>query len=242
MMNFPNADVDIVLAQQETPELGLGVHLTLTAGRPLTPPEHIPTLVGSDKAFFSLRDFLARLDTIDPTQIKVEWRRQIEQFVDITGRTPTHLDSHHHSAYFRELFFKAMLELAAEYGCAVRQITAQADDLLPGFPDNLAPSIREFGPRLLRKFGIPTTDEFVATFFDKQATKAELLDILHQLSEPSVVEVMCHPGYSDAAVEASSSYNRQRQKELAVLTDPIFQEIITDRNIFLTTFAALLKS
>ena len=238
-MNFPNVAADIAQAQQEAPELGRGVHLTLTAGRPLTPPEQIPTLVGADEGFFSLRDFLARLDMVDPAQVKAEWRQQIEKFIQLTGRKPTHLDSHHHSAYYTEPFFRGMLELAAEYGCAVRQITTQNDGLLRGLPGKVRQDIIEFAPRLMLEFNVQTTDVFCATFFDELATKAEFLNILNRLSEDGLYEIMCHPGYSNAALEATSSYHRQRESELTVLTDKAIQTIIRERNLKLTTFARL---
>jgi predicted glycoside hydrolase/deacetylase ChbG (UPF0249 family) len=37
MMNMPAVVDDIALALEETPRLGLGVHLVLTSGRPLLP-------------------------------------------------------------------------------------------------------------------------------------------------------------------------------------------------------------
>jgi predicted glycoside hydrolase/deacetylase ChbG (UPF0249 family) len=239
MMNFPNAEADIALALEEAPDLGLGVHLVLTAGQPLSPPEQVPTLVNSDNGFCNLSDFLARLDSVDPAQVKAEWQRQIEKFVRATGRKPTHLDSHHHSSYYTEALFSGMLELAAEYGCGVRQVTTQDEGLVRGLPGNLVADLQEYGPRLLNQFGTSTTDAFYASFYDEQATKAELLGILSRITMPGSYEIMCHPGYSDAALEASSIYNRQREAELAVLTDSAIQETIQSRSIELTTFAAL---
>ena len=39
MMNIPTTAADIAVAVRETPQLGLGVHLVLTMGRPVSAPE-----------------------------------------------------------------------------------------------------------------------------------------------------------------------------------------------------------
>ena len=43
MMNFPGVQADLARACDDCPQLGLGVHLVLTAGRPLRPAENVPT-------------------------------------------------------------------------------------------------------------------------------------------------------------------------------------------------------
>jgi predicted glycoside hydrolase/deacetylase ChbG (UPF0249 family) len=237
MMNFPNAEDDIKLALAETPNLGLGVHLVLTAGNPLSPPGEIPSIITAENSFCKLDNFINRLNEIDPQQVKSEWRRQIEKFVSLTGRNPTHLDSHHHSSFYTEPLFRVMLELATEYDCAIRQVTSQDEGLVRGLPGELVPALKEYGPRLLAEFGIDTTDKFYASFYDDWATKAELLGILGRLPEDGSSEIMCHPGYSDAALEASSIYNRQREAELKVLTDDEIKSAVQAIDGSLTTFA-----
>jgi predicted glycoside hydrolase/deacetylase ChbG (UPF0249 family) len=78
MMNMPNADEDLHLAQLEVPRLGLGVHLTLTAGRPLCAPENVPTLVDDEGQFWRLEDFILRLDGINLNEVLLEWHLQAE--------------------------------------------------------------------------------------------------------------------------------------------------------------------
>ncbi|MEK7278341.1 MAG: ChbG/HpnK family deacetylase, partial [Chloroflexota bacterium] len=51
MMNMPSVENDIRLALEECPNLCLGVHLVLTAGRPVLPPERVPSLAASDGGF-----------------------------------------------------------------------------------------------------------------------------------------------------------------------------------------------
>ena len=240
MMNLPTTAEDIGIALRETPDLGLGVHLVLTAGSPLLPPSEVSSLVDENGRFHRLDALTARLDRLDPSEAKAEWKTQIEAFVKTAGRTPTHLDSHHHSSYFTEGFFKAMLELAEEYGCAVRLPKAFGDsDNWAGLPPSVIGPIREYGPRLLKQFRTPVPDAFYASFYDETATKAEIFRILDALPEAGVFEIMCHPGISDPELIAGTSYAVQRDLELEVLTDPALQSALEEKNIQLVTFAVL---
>jgi predicted glycoside hydrolase/deacetylase ChbG (UPF0249 family) len=50
---------------------------------------------------------------------------------------------------------------------------------------------------------------------------------------------MCHPGYVDDAFVKESVYNKQRERELTILTDPSIREAIQANGISLITFAEL---
>jgi len=160
--------------------------------------------------------------------------------VRTAGRAPTHLDSHHHSSYFTEDLFRAMLELAQEYGCAIRQVVAQGESSeLNGLPAEVQRPIREYGPRLMAEFAARHPDRFYASFYDTRATKEDLLRIVVDLPAAGTAELMCHPGYADEALMAGSIYNRQRERELAILTDSEVREAIDGRGIRLVSFASL---
>ncbi len=239
MMNMPSVVEDIRNAMQESPRLGMGVHLVLTSGQPLLPARQVPSLVAPHGIFFTAGELLAHLQEIDPQQAKVEWRAQIERFVATTGHPPTHLDSHHHSSYFTEPLFRGMLELAREYGCGIRQVFAQGHaDSPSGLPAEILTPIREFAPRLLRDFKPKMPDIFHASFYDEMATKAELLRLINTL-QPGAAELMCHPGYTDPTLLVGSSYARQRESELAILTDPGIRQAIQAQGIELISFAQL---
>jgi predicted glycoside hydrolase/deacetylase ChbG (UPF0249 family) len=219
MMNLPTVVDDIKIALRETPDLGMGVHLVLTAGRPLLPAEKVSTLTSADGLFWKLDRLIANRTQLDPAQVKAEWRAQIENFIATVGRNPTHLDSHHHSSYFTPDFFQAMLELAEEYDTAVRlPVEPEARDTLAGIPAELLQPVAEHAPRLLQQFHPRHPDAFFASFYDAHATKEELFRIIHSLDD-GTFEVMTHPGYSDPDLVAGTSYAVQRDRELEILTD-----------------------
>src|SRR5215203_3148938 len=60
MPNLPAAE-DALTRAAICPNLGLGLHLTLTAGKPLSPPQQVQTLVDAEGQFLVLGTLLARL-------------------------------------------------------------------------------------------------------------------------------------------------------------------------------------
>jgi predicted glycoside hydrolase/deacetylase ChbG (UPF0249 family) len=231
MMNIPTTAEDIAVALKETPTLGMGVHLVLTMGDPISAPETVPSIADENGHFFKYTPLIEHLPALNVDEVKREWRAQIEAFIRAAGRKPTHLDSHHHSSYFSPELFQAMLELAKEYDCAIR---------FP-FTGNVSKELEETNkrvPDLIKEFAPRRPDRFVVDFYDEHATREELLNLINNLSE-GTNEIMCHPGYTDDAFAKESVYNNQRDRELEILTDPSIKESIRANGIQLITFAEL---
>ncbi len=240
MMNMPSVAADIKIAQKETPRLGLGVHLVLTAGKPLLPAEKVPGLTRANGSFLSQETLIEKAAGLDPSIIKQEWRAQVDAFIAAAGYKPTHLDSHHHSSYFTASIFKAMLELAHEYDLPIRLPIAHEQNQLPkDEPDYSADELDQFGPRLLEKFQPRSPDALFTTFYDQGATRAEFLRILRLFLPNSCFEIMCHPGFVDEAFARESGYAFQRQAELEILTDPALRKEVDRLGIKLISFAEL---
>ena len=51
MINLPGALEDVRRGIENAPTLAFGVHLNLTCGKPLTPPDRVPTLIGANGWF-----------------------------------------------------------------------------------------------------------------------------------------------------------------------------------------------
>lgn len=231
MMNIPTTADDVALALQEAPKLGLGVHLVLTVGRPVLAPETVPSLVDGNGYFFKNRPLLERLPDLNIEEVKQEWRTQIDCFIQAAGRKPTHLDSHHHSSYYTPELFRAMLEFAREYDCAIRYPFTEVWSGLEETYKVVPELIREFNPR--------RPDTFIADFYDEDATLEYLQEIVHTLEE-GTSELMCHPGHVDQLfAERESIYNFQREREFNILTDPSIRQAIAASDIQLINFAEL---
>ncbi|MCG1008437.1 chitin disaccharide deacetylase [Salinicoccus sp. ID82-1] len=114
MTNMPGAKHAFELAKSHQ-SLGVGVHLTLTCGRPLLDTHH--TLVDSNGDFKKLHHYQAKFH-VDSDELYDEWKAQIEKFLD-AGLKPTHLDSHHHINNL-EAMQPVFIRLAQEYQLPVR--------------------------------------------------------------------------------------------------------------------------
>ena len=239
MMNQPSVHIELPKALKQCFGLGLGVHLTLTAGAPLLPAEKIPTLVNANGAFYAREAFIKRLAQIDPDEALAEWRAQVDKFIQITGRKPDHLDSHHHSSYFTPALFERMLALAAEFGCAIRNPygadVASARQYLPGGqPEADFAAVQA----LLAKFKPHSTQGFCGDFYADTATLPYLQQLLERISASPLTtwELMCHPAVVDDRLRKISSYNEARAQELQVLTDPGLDGFLAPLKIELAHF------
>ena len=199
------------------PSLDVGVHLVLTFARPLSEPTRVRSLV-TPTGEFPRRSLLLTRE-VDRDEALVEYRAQYARARELIGREPTHLDSHHWVHDMPALEW-ALGELARETGAAART----HDD-----------AQRE----RLRARGIRTPDRFSREFQHAgHIDVATLLGIIHRLGD-GVTELMCHPAEPDAELLSGSTYARERGEELATLTDPRVRRALADRQVALTTFAAL---
>ncbi len=250
MINMPDAERGIKQAQADTPDLGMGLHLTLTAGRPALPATEVPDLVGPDGLFRRKGDVIAGLPTVDMLQVERELRAQIARFEEIAGRGPDHLDSHHHITYLSPPMVALMGQLARDLDVPIRRpLPAEADDparraehvqaAIEGMPNPAyAAEMANILTAIAEKSGLRTPDAFVAGFYGQNATLGDLLLILVDLKE-GVSELMCHPAEVDDALRDASGYTDRRGDELAALTAASTREVIQTEFIQLITFADL---
>lgn len=125
MVNMPGAPEAFRIAKK-TPTLGVGIHINLTGGRPLS--DQVPSLTGQDGRFLKLPALGERASRDD---LEREIGTQVEAFL-AEGLTPTHLDSHHH-VHRRVPAVEAIVALlSAKLGVPVRG-TGGAPDFIHNF-------------------------------------------------------------------------------------------------------------
>jgi chitin disaccharide deacetylase len=240
MTNIPGAARGLEIAKRDTPYLPIGVHLTLTVGKPLSPAEKVPTLVNGEGCFFSRESFLARLDRIDPEEAGLEFRAQIDVLRQL-GIRPDHLDGHHFASYLSPGLLDQMLRLAEEFHLAVRP-PAGCDgsilELFPDLPESVAVFMQRDAQALIRRASIPTADRLYLTFFEKTATQKHLAWILGGLPD-GVSEIMCHPGVSDSELRAVNDYAEERGYELDILTESGLPGMLKMHEIQLVSYGTL---
>lgn len=146
-------------------------------------------------------------DTDDRDEVEAECRAQLERFRALLGRDPTHLDSHQH-VHESEPAKGVTEALAAELGVPLRNRAVRYDGGFYGQSGKGEPFPQGIAPEAL----------------------AELIRIL----PPGWTEIGCHPA---AGPVPTSSYDAERQIELATLCDPRVREALNVTNVKLCNFA-----
>lgn len=183
---------------REDPSLAVGLHINISLGTPMTACPSLtqnghflkPAALGTDERYLE-------------EEVYREIHAQYAEFLKLTGRKPTHLDSH---LYTHQKFPKvrtAVKRLAEETELPVRDLAA-----------GRYPRIRFEG------------NFKVSPGQTKEQLREKCLRLLRELEGYPVAELMVHPAFDDPWLRANSSYNIQRILEHEVLTDPDIQKYI----------------
>jgi predicted glycoside hydrolase/deacetylase ChbG (UPF0249 family) len=180
-----------ILAEARASGLGMGLHVNLTLDRPLT---RARSLVDDGGRF--VRDARRAAARADVRDVRAEVDAQIERFLTLVKRPPTHLDTHHHVGLY-EPVATVVLEAARRLGVPVRSQHERA-------------RARAIGA------GLVTTDHFCGesgpdAYWTSDRTLRHLRDL-----RPGTTEFMTHPGLFDAGL-GFSRYGRQREIEMVGL-------------------------
>lgn len=212
-----NRDIHPALVEElKSSGLGVGLHLNLTLGVPVSSPKRVPSLVDGEGRFIrDAREVAARAKA---DEARIELGAQIDAFRQVTGRFPTHLDSHHHVGRHEPI-----QTLLFDFATAIR-VPVRSQDA----------EVRAAA----RRRRLSTPDHFFGESGPEPYWSAErVLEHLKALPD-GVSEFMTHPGYFDEDL-AGSRYGKQREVELRGLTDPAVRELIEREGIRLCHFGSL---
>ncbi len=201
------------------PRLGVGLHLNITRGRPIALPSAVAELLGPDGQFLGSPQSLPM--QLRQGSVQTEFQAQLDTFVRAFGHLPRHLDTHHH-VHQHPVVLEALLSLAVALKLPVRSIDPQMRAVMTA-----------------RSLGSP------AYFLGDAGTEPywtvpRLLSAVQTL-QPGVTELMCHPGYFDAAI-AYSRYGRQRDVERQALCAPEVAARLRENEVQLVTYAAVRRT
>ncbi len=200
---------DAVAVAHANPTLGVGCHIVLTDGIPVSHPHSIPTLLGADGKTFrpSLVDFIQALlrGTISEDDIEREAVAQVQK-LQRAGIDVTHLDTHKHTHLFPAVA-RPLLHLAQRCSIgAIRHPFEQPWSLALGHGNH----IRRLQVKLLgqlkksferqpqiRNGQVLTTDGTIGIAATGDLYGKTLRQILHAIPAAGTFELCCHPGYND---------------------------------------------
>ena len=179
---------DAVRLARTAPDLGVGLHVDLGDA--------------------------AKASAADPDDIHrcaTELQRQLLLFEAMTGRRPTHLDSHHNSHRDPRLL-ACFLQLSREHDLPLREHSAA-----------------QYVSSFYGRWGGETHPEQIGV--------DALIGMLDRDIGEGFSELSCHPGYSDS--DLRSGYAVERELELQTLCDPAIVRALRDRQIRLIGFRDL---
>lgn len=211
MMNMPATAHAVTLFGST--DIGVGVHLNVTAGKPLLGHQHIV-----DEAGLLRREIPETQEAM--AEIRREFIAQIEKAY-VMGVDVTHLDSHHHVHLLNEDLFQMTKKIATDYNLKLRcdrQYGYMHDELIKD---------------------VQTTDAFSQSFFDKTVYIEQLIQLIAMYQDKDSLEIMVHPGFLDGTLINRDSYREMRMVEHSVLTSQPIKTYIEQHDIQLIHFGEL---
>ncbi len=234
---------DAVEGALAEPQLDVGCHLNFVEGKPVSPRERIPHLVGSDGQFRMAWQLAARLvlGTVPESEIELESRAQIEKLLH-AGLPVSHVDTHKHT-HTHPAVARAVARAAQRYGivwirrpfenflpASGRKFSSKR--LLVGSLNLLVPSFE----RRMAAMGLTMPDFFSGILLTGRLTRQEFGKTLLALPT-GLTEVMCHPGYCDADLDKASTRLRwQRELERETVFDGMWRRRTQELGIELVSF------
>ncbi len=242
MANMPAAE-DAARLARDVPSLGVGVHLNICQGRPLS--SLALSLADEDGVMRLSANRVLWLCATRPRllrAVEAEFDAQVRWVLD-HGIQPTHLDSHRHTHGYPPIFLRAA-RLARRYNI---RFLRRHREVLPGrdWPagDPKRRRIRRMlnvlgwvnarlAPRLLATtgtWGMAQTGVIDAAWLIRVAAAAPA----------GVTEIMTHPGLAVGLDEEASRLRESRERELAAVCDPAVREAFRRHGVELVHYGQL---
>jgi len=226
-----DAFLEAVSIAKKNPNLGVGIHLTLNGGKPISPRHKIETLLDQKgeliESHFDLCSMILKKKVV-LEHIRTEYISQIEKILDF-GLKPTHVDGHRHLHLFPPIFLLLKDVLKKFNLNKVRMLNIPTVDWQWMKIKKMAlMGILGFSKKLNRgKFKSP--DYFLGFFQSGNINQRYIKKMLPNLKS-GVTEINFHPAMSDIEMEKKFCFWRKKynwvgswEQEYNVLID---QEII----------------
>jgi hopanoid biosynthesis associated protein HpnK len=250
MANAQASAAAIELAKAQ-PTLKTGCHVVLIDGVPLS--ANLTSLTNGPSRFHSsLKQFAlaAVRKQIAAEEIEREVTAQLGK-IQSAGITLTHVDSHKHTHMFPHVLRPV---LRAARACGIQAVRNPFEPLrswplrmMAGTPGLWLRSAGVMAFQMfasefrqaIKEAGMVSTDGTVGIAVTGKLDQQILLRILKVLPE-GTWEMVCHPGYSDADLQAAGTrLTQSREIELAALTSVETREALAREKIGLISYADL---
>ncbi|HVG27763.1 MAG TPA: ChbG/HpnK family deacetylase [Acidobacteriaceae bacterium] len=227
MATGPAFDDALALARSR-PSLGVGCHIVLTDGVPVSDPASIPSLLGPDRRSFrpSLAAFALAVarGRVNPDEIAREVFAQIQK-LQRAGIDVTHVDTHKHTHILPSVARPILRVLEGTSIASIRNPFEPRWSAALGHSTRRIALVRAFDPLRRRFDALPsiaqhkilTTDGTLGVSATGDLNSNSLGKILASIPH-GLWELVCHPGYNDRDLDAVTTRLRShREVELHAL-------------------------
>jgi hopanoid biosynthesis associated protein HpnK len=250
MANSAAFDNAVSLAKAQT-QLGVGCHVVLVNGSPVLPRDEVRGLISSGSGRFaeSLYGFALRVATgrTDAREIEAEVSAQLRK-LQSASIAISHIDTHKHTHVLPQVLRPL---LRAARGRGVRAVRNPFEPIRSSWLRGYTGMWGQYGKiKLLHllagrfreevaRAGMTTTDGtigIVATGFMDEVLLRRMVEALPE----GTWELVCHPGYNDAALKAARTRLRgSRAEELRLLTSPNVREMLARSGVGVISYRDL---
>ena len=241
MPNGPAFD-DAVCIAAATPDLGVGIHLSLVGEHCVAPPRLLGAFVDADGMLPPSYPAFAKqylLRRFGQQELRIEIEAQMQRAL-ATVLPFTHIDSHQH-LHMMPGVLELVITAARAAGIPVVRLPYESGGVNPhrytsrGLQLLGLTLLSRSRARVLADNGLRHADAFWGLGLSGMMTEAALLQTLDCL-RPGVNEIMCHPGESDPALRQRYPWGYQWDEEEAALLSAGVKDRIAARCIRLASW------
>ncbi len=211
LVNLPH-NPTLIRRIKKQRRLGVGLHLNITLGCPVSALENIPSLIDKEGRFIK-RSTRMRF-TPSLREVRTEYENQIMLFRKIFGRIPTHLDTHH-QLHDHPKIYEVLRQVAKKYNRPIRRSRVMKQGATSSFR---------------------TTDFWYGNLKPENYWRKRTLIKTIESLPVGVSEIMCHPGIVDDELKTISSFTTGRQREYDLLKMPSLRHILSEQAVRLSHF------
>ncbi|MBI4115846.1 MAG: ChbG/HpnK family deacetylase [Candidatus Omnitrophica bacterium] len=207
LVNLP-LEIETIRKVKKRNNLGVGIHLNVTLGSPVSRSARVPSLIKEEGKFKRPADYLKKMPQL--REVVHEYEAQIELFQKHFGRKPDHFDTHHH-LHDHPLFFQAVSHLASRWKVPVRRCQLVKD--------------------------LKTTDYLFGNLSAQDYWRKESFLSIAANLPIGTSEIGCHPGFCDSELRKISSMQDVRLEEFKLFSDRKLRKVLADFGIELIRFS-----
>jgi len=248
MVGMSNSE-DAINLKKKNHDISIGLHWTLTAGRPVSRPSEISSLIDDDGFFYCFTEFKRRYakNLIKDKEIIIELKAQYNRFFDLCGR-PDYWNTHQ-NVHVAFKLFSLFIDIAEELDIRVmrnhNRIYVPSSNAKGSLP--LRWKLMEPAKRLLLqnwqkkadKRGILSADGIMVPM--NKNDKHNLDYLLSNLvwNQAESVEYVLHPA-THVDCDYFGTTKDERIKEYQLVTSDKTKEVFRNHHIILSNFRYLI--